>query len=165
MRLQSSCSAGKNPQVPAGLALTLLKAPLTRLPAGIGPGPRGSGEGQGCAPEVLASPPGLGRRWAAAGRGRGSAATCFPALRGHAFLPLASALAPRYPPPRPPLAASRGPGWETRVEARSRSTPPTPTLDVCPWSPAWGSWADRAAVRRSWAAGWAGPGWETRSEI
>ena len=115
MRLQSSCSAGKNPQVPAGLALTLLKAPSTRLPAGIGPGPRGSGEGQGCAPEVLASPPGQGRRWAAAGRGRGSAATCFPALRGHAFLPLASAPAPRYPPPRPPLTTSRGPGWETPI--------------------------------------------------
>ena len=89
-------------------------------------GPAGVWGGAGCAPEVLASPPGQGRRWAAAGRGRGSAATCFPALRGHAFLPLASALAPRYPPPRPPLATSRGPRWETRIEPRSRSTPPPP---------------------------------------
>ena len=126
MRLQSSCSAGKNPQVPAGLVLTLLKAPLTRLPAGVREGggrPGGAGFAPGAGRES-------GRGGAAAGRVWGSAATCFPALRGGALPPLASAAAPRYPPPQRPLAASRGPRWAARVEAQSRSPRSLPVVPV-----------------------------------
>lgn len=140
--------------------MTLLQAPLTRLPGGLGlgfglglchwgPGRRRAprrGWVSSSARACIKSPPG--------GHGEGSG------LSGNLF-PRAQRLYIPAPPPlhRPP-ATSR---FRGRLRGRSSFELSAASAGCCGlWAP--GSFAGRAVVPAIWAAGWAGPGRETQAE-
>lgn len=110
MRLQSSCSAGKNPQVPAGLALTLLKAPLTRLPAGLGPGRGGPGRWRAPWRGWVRSRgrTGIGSRRGGRGEGMGLRSNLFPCAQGRRTPAPRLGAGPALPSSPPPSGSLRG---------------------------------------------------------